>query len=119
VSAGKMTMARTILDGLTPHKNTGAKTVTPTIIRSQIKDQLTAMGYEIAGPVGQSDFKCSLDVKRSAGDEAYALAILIDDEDHYRNENLVEPSYSRTARLRDFGWKVLPVYAKDWLHQPQ
>ena len=21
--------------------------------------------------------------------------------------------------LRDFGWKVLPVYAKDWLHQPQ
>src|SRR6202000_1142607 len=102
VSAGKMTMARTILDGLTPHKNTGAKTVTPTIIRSQIKDQLTAMGYEIAGPVGQSDFKCSLAVKRNAGDEAYALAILIDDEDHSHNENLVEQYYQRPAILPHF-----------------
>jgi predicted DNA-binding WGR domain protein len=118
VSSGKMTMARTILDGLTPHKNTGAEAVTPMIIRMQIKDQLTAMGYEVAGPIGQSDFKCSLAVKRNAGDEEYALAILIDDEDHYRNENLFEQYYQRPAILRDFGWKVLPVYAKDWLHQP-
>ncbi|HEV2483664.1 MAG TPA: WGR domain-containing protein, partial [Puia sp.] len=97
----------------------GADTLTPTIIRTQLKDQLTAMGYEVAGPVGQSDFKCSLAVKRNAADEEYALAILIDDEDHYRNENLVEQYYQRPAILRDFGWKVLPVYAKDWLHQPQ
>ena len=119
VSCGKMTLARTILDGLTPHKNPGSDALSPTIIRTQIKDQLTAMGYEVAGPVGQSDFKCSLAVKRNAGDEEYALAILIDDEDHYRNENLVEQYYQRPAILRDFGWTVLPVYAKDWLHQPQ
>jgi predicted DNA-binding WGR domain protein/DNA polymerase III delta prime subunit len=119
VSTGRMTMARTILDGLTPHKNTGVDTITSTVILTQIKEQLTAMGYEVAGPVGQSDFKCSLAVKRNAADEEYALAILIDDEGHYRNENLVEQYYQRPAILRDFGWKVLPVYAKDWLHQPQ
>ena len=119
VSTGKMAMARTILDGLTPHKNSGGDAITPAVIRTQLKDQLTAMGYEVAGPVGQSDFKCSLAVKRNAADEEYALAILIDDEDHYRNENLVEQYYQRPAILRDFGWKVLPVYAKDWLHQPQ
>jgi len=119
VSSGKMARARTILDGLTPHKNAGGEATTPTVIRTQIKDQLAAMGYEVAGPIGQSDFKCSLAVKRNTGDEEYALAILIDDEDHYRNENLVEQYYQRPAILRDFGWKVLPVYAKDWLHQPQ
>lgn len=119
VSTGKMATARTILDGLAPHKNSGGEAITPTVIRTQLKDQLTAMGYEVAGPVGQSDFKCSLAVKRNLADEEYALAILIDDEDHYRNENLVEQYYQRPAILRDFGWKVLPVYAKDWLHQPQ
>ncbi len=119
VSTGKMAMARTILDGLTPHKNSGGDAITPAVIRTQLKDQLTAMGYEVAGPIGQSDFKCSLAVKKNVADEEYALAILIDDEDHYRNENLVEQYYQRPAILRDFGWKVLPVYAKDWLHQPQ
>jgi predicted DNA-binding WGR domain protein len=118
VSTGEMTAARAILDGLTPHEPAGADVITPTIIRTQIKDRLTAMGYEVEGPVGQSDFKCSLAVKRHAGDEEYALAILIDDEDHYRNENLVEQYYQRPAILRDFGWNALPVYAKDWLHQP-
>ena len=119
VSTGQMTAARTILDSLAPHQHTGTGVLSPTIIRTQIKEQLTAMGYEVAGPVGQSDFKCSLAVKRNPGDEEYALAILIDDEGHYRNENLVEQYYQRPAILRDFGWKVLPVYAKDWLHQPQ
>ncbi|HEX3934463.1 MAG TPA: WGR domain-containing protein, partial [Puia sp.] len=114
-----MAMARTILDRLTPGEHGEGGVLSPTIIRTQIKEQLTAMGYEVAGPVGQSDFKCSLAVKRSPEDEEYALAILIDDEGHYQNENLVEQYYQRPAILRDFGWTVLPVYAKDWLHQPQ
>jgi predicted DNA-binding WGR domain protein len=73
----------------------------------------------VAGPIGQSDFKCSLAVKKKPDDDDYALAILIDDEGHYRNENLIEQYYQRPAILRSFGWKVLSVYAKDWLHQPQ
>jgi predicted DNA-binding WGR domain protein/DNA polymerase III delta prime subunit len=118
VSTGQMAAARTILDGLTPEKTSGALP-TPTVIRAQLKEQLTALGYEVGGPIGQSDFKCSLAVKSTPQDDAYALAILIDDEGHYRNENLVEQYFQRPAILRELGWIVLPVYAKDWLHQPQ
>jgi superfamily I DNA and/or RNA helicase/predicted DNA-binding WGR domain protein len=119
ISLGRMPAARTILDGLVPQKGLGEGVVQPTVMREQLKGQLMALGYEVAEQVGQSDFKCSLAVKRKPEDEAYALAILIDDELHYRNRNLVEQYYQRPAILKAFGWKVLSVYAKDWLHQPQ
>jgi predicted DNA-binding WGR domain protein len=73
----------------------------------------------VAEQVGQSGFKCSLAVKRHPEDGQYSLAILIDDEQHYANSNLIEQYYQRPAILRSFGWTVLPVYAKDWLNQPQ
>jgi predicted DNA-binding WGR domain protein len=119
ISSGQMAAARTILDSLVPRKADGAAVLTPTIIRRQIKEQLIARGYEVAEQVGQSGFKCSLAVKRQPEDEQYSLAILIDDEQHYRNGNLIEQYYQRPALLKNFGWQVLPVYAKDWLHQPQ
>jgi predicted DNA-binding WGR domain protein len=119
ISLGRMTAARTILDGLVPHKAEAYGAIRPTVIREQLKEQLIALGYEVAEQVGQSDFKCSLAVKQKPEDEAYSLAILIDDELHYRNANLVEQYYQRPAILKAFGWKVLSVYAKDWLHQPQ
>ncbi len=119
VSSGQMGAARTVLDGLIAHKTTRDSVVPPTIIREQLKEQLVRLGYEVAGPVGQSDFKCSLAVKKNPADDDYALAILIDDESHYRNDNLIEQYYQRPAILFSFGWKVLSVYAKDWLHQPQ
>ena len=118
ISEGRMAAARVILDGLTTRKPEDA-TTTPTIMREEIRDQLVARGYEVAEQVGQSGFKCSLAVRRTPDDEEYALSILIDDDQHYRNENLIEQYYQRPAILKSFGWKVLSVYAKDWLHQPQ
>jgi predicted DNA-binding WGR domain protein/DNA polymerase III delta prime subunit len=118
ISEGRMAAARVILDGLTPRKP-GGTAITPTIMREEIKEQLVARGYEVAEQVGQSGFKCSLAVRRTPEDEAYALAILIDDDQHYRNDNLIEQYYQRPAILKSFGWKVLSIYAKDWLHQPQ
>ena len=119
VSGGRMAAARSILDGLTDRKMKHGSAVGSALTCRQLKDQLCAMGYEVAGPVGQSDFKCSLAVKKKREDGDYALAILIDDEEHYRNANRIEQYYLRPAILRSFGWNVLPVYAKDWLHQPQ
>ncbi|HLX65387.1 MAG TPA: AAA domain-containing protein, partial [Puia sp.] len=118
VSEGKMGAARTILDGLAPNA-AGHITDVPTIVRRQLRKQLEARGYEVVEQVGQSGFKCSLAVKRRPEDGLYALAILIDEEQHYRNGNLIEQYYLRPAILRSFGWTVLPVYAKDWLQQPQ
>jgi predicted DNA-binding WGR domain protein len=119
VSEGKMGAARAILDGLAPRVGERMRAGAPTIVRQQLREQLAARGYEVAEQVGQSGFKCSLAVKRRPEDAHYSLAILIDDELHYRNSNLIEQYYQRPAILRSFGWKVLPVYAKDWLHQPQ
>ncbi|HEY4337518.1 MAG TPA: AAA domain-containing protein, partial [Puia sp.] len=101
------------------NKKGGEARIAPTLIRQQLKEQITALGYTVEGPIGQSDFKCSLAVRRKPEDASYVLAILIDDEGHYRNEDLIEQYYQRPAILRNFGWKVLAVYAKDWLHQPQ
>jgi predicted DNA-binding WGR domain protein len=119
VSQGKMGAARTILDSLGARATDGANAATPTIVRGQLRERLEARGYEVAEQVGQSGFKCSLAVKRHREDRQYSLAILIDDEQHYRNSNLIEQYYQRPAMLRSFGWTVLPVYAKDWLSQPQ
>jgi hypothetical protein len=117
VSEGKTGAARTILDVLAPRQQ--VKAAAPTVIRRQLREQLEAGGFEVEEQVGQSGFKCSLAVKRHPEDRQYSLAILIDDEQHYRNGNLIEQYYQRPAILRSFGWTVLPVYAKDWLHQPQ
>jgi len=119
ISLGRMDMARTILDSLVPHKGEALSGDTVSVIRTQIREQLLRLGYEVAEQVGQSDFKCSLAVKAKPADESYVLGILIDDEKHYRNRNLIEQYYQRPAILQSFGWKVLAVFARDWLHQPQ
>ena len=119
VSQGRMGAARTILDSLAVRADNGINAAAPTIIRRQLREQLEARGFEVAEQVGQSGFKCSLAVKRHPKDGQYSLAILIDDEQHYGNSNLIEQYYQRPAILRSFGWTVLPVYAKDWLNQPQ
>lgn len=118
ISEGRMAAARSILDSLAP-PTSAVGVVQQTIIRRQLKEQLNALGHEVAEEVGQSGFKCSLAVKRHPQDDSYSLGILIDDERHYLNGNLMEQYYQRPAILGSFGWKVLPVYAKDWLHQPQ
>jgi len=119
VSQGQMTGARAILDSMVLRKMEGGTAVRPSRVRDQIRQQLQAMGWVVDEQIGQSDFKCSLAIKARPDDEAYMLGILLDDEKHYLNENLIEQYYQRPAILERFGWKVLPVYSRDWLHQPQ
>jgi superfamily I DNA and/or RNA helicase/predicted DNA-binding WGR domain protein len=121
VSNGNMQTARTILDGLVVNKqntNTG-KGTTSAIVVKEIKTILQKHGYEVAEQVGQSNFKCSLAVKAKIDDETYTLSILIDDDKHYSNNNILEQYYQRPAILQSFGWRIIHVFAKDWLHQPE
>jgi superfamily I DNA and/or RNA helicase/predicted DNA-binding WGR domain protein len=118
VSLGNMQIARIILDGLVVNKSTLANYDNNSIVLKQIKKQLESKGYEVTAQVGQSDFKCSLAVKLNANDIDYTLSILLDDEKHYRNTNLIEQYYQRPAILQSFGWRTIHVFAKDWLHQP-
>jgi len=119
VSLGQMQGARSILDSLVLRKQEGSANSRPSLVREQIRQQLQALGYVVDEQIGQSDFKCSLAVKARAGDQAYMLGILLDDERHYQNDNLIEQYYQRPAILERFGWKVMQVFSRDWLHQPQ
>jgi hypothetical protein len=113
-----MKSARTILDSLVLHKKERSRSKADSIILQQIKEQLEKKGYEVAEQVGQSDFKCSLAVKAKPGDTTYSLSILLDDDRHYKNENLLEQYYQRPAILQTFNWRTINVFAKDWLSQP-
>ena len=119
VSTGNMQTARTILDGLVVNKTSTQETAGSNIVLKEIKERLQKMGYEATAQVGQSDFKCSLAVKLNPADEEYALSILIDDDKHYSNLNLIEQYYQRPAILQSFGWRTMHVFAKDWLQQPE
>lgn len=119
VSCGSMQAARGILDGLAPNKKKDIHAQGKSVILDQIKLALEKKGYEVADQVGQSGFKCSLAVKAAAHDDNYILSILLDDDVHYSNVNLLEQYYQRPAILKNFGWRILPVFAKDWLHQPE
>ncbi|MEI6947540.1 WGR domain-containing protein [Paraflavisolibacter sp. H34] len=118
VSAGNMSMARTILDSLVLQKDS-KRTTDASLVRRQLKEALEKEGYEVAEEVGQSGFKCSLAIKARKEDEAYTLGILLDDDRHYANDNLLEQYYQRPALLKAFGWRILQVFVKDWLHQPE
>ena len=118
VSSGNMQIARTILDSLVVNKTNAVESISSNIVLREMKQRLQKLGYEVAEQVGQSDFKCSLAIKVNAADEAYTLSILLDDDKHYANTNLVEQYYQRPAILQSFGWRTIHVFAKDWLQQP-
>lgn len=116
VSTGNMNTARTILDSLMLKDQRQQKvndTVPITIM--QIKKALEAKGYIVDEQIGQSSFKCNLGIKRKQADTNYSLGILIDDEYHYLNDDLVEQYYQRPSILQSFGWQIANVFAKDWL----
>ncbi|MES2777959.1 MAG: AAA domain-containing protein [Bacteroidota bacterium] len=119
ISSGNMQTARVILDSLVVNKNAGVVAAAVTITAKQIQQELEKLGYETAEQVGQSDFKCSLAVKTKPTDDAYSLSILIDDDRHYSNANLIEQYYQRPAILQSFGWQMMHVIAKDWLQNPE
>lgn len=89
-----------------------APSTADTVIR-QLREALLARGYQADVQVGQSRFRCALGVHSGAGH--YSLGILIDDEQHYQNTDLVAQYYQQPALLDSFDWKVLQLYSKDLL----
>jgi superfamily I DNA and/or RNA helicase/predicted DNA-binding WGR domain protein len=116
VSIGNMQLARTILDGLIANDQRKVKTtMEQSVTAKQVKESLERKGYLVNELVGQSNFKCSLAVKKKIEDPFYTLGILVDDAYHYQNHDIVEQYFLRPSILQSFGWKIANVYAKDWL----
>ena len=113
-----MELARTVLDSLVIKKEAVEENRDSVVLR-KIKAALQEEGYDVTEHVGQSGFKCSLAVKSEKNADAYDLSILVDDDSHYANNNLLEQYYQRPEILKDFGWKTISVFAKDWLHDEQ
>jgi predicted DNA-binding WGR domain protein len=119
VSTGNMATARIILDGLVTTKPEEKQAVAASYMLLQMQKELQTKGYETHISIGQSTFKCSLAVKLHKDDEAYTLGVVVDDDSHYKNENWLEQYFQRPAILQSFGWKVIAIFAKDWLQHPQ
>ena len=117
VSKGELGMARQILGGLVLNKKSNQSTRLYTAVLDPLKKALELAGWDVATHVGQSDFKASIAI-REPGADKYVLTVLIDDDFHYNNENIVEQYFQRPALLRSFGWKCLQIFAKDWLQDP-
>ncbi|RAJ02428.1 WGR domain-containing protein [Chitinophaga skermanii] len=116
VSNGQLQEAKIILKSLLPTTQLSKQSLPAqyAIVTQQISDALIAAGYEADTYIGQSSFKCSIAVKRK-GEKDFSLGILVDEDQHYDNPDVLEQYYQRPATLRAFGWPLLQVYAKDWL----
>lgn len=117
VSTGNMALARTILDSLVLRKE--SREVTQgSVVLQQLKAVLQHEGLHVQEDVGQSGFRCSLGIKTAEDNEEYDLGILLDNDQHYNNGNILEQYYQRPAILQSFGWRTLQVFSKDWLNDP-
>jgi very-short-patch-repair endonuclease len=79
----------------------------------QLAAALTAAGYEVDRRIGQSHFRCDLAV-RKPGETSYRLGILVDGDDYYAQNDILERDLLRPRLLRAFGWRTAHVLAKDW-----
>jgi superfamily I DNA and/or RNA helicase len=82
-------------------------------LAEQIAAALRAKGHVVDRAVGQSHFRCDLAVRRE-GEAVYRLAVLLDNDNYYDQSDLLERDLMRPKLLRDFGWTVAFVLAKDW-----
>lgn len=114
VSLGQMNAALGILDSLCPAPKKAANTSTDFLL-DDIANVLQQKGYSIQKWIGQSYFQCHLGVKLKPEDNAYRLGIMLDDETHYSNNNILEQYFLRQQLMQNFGWTIYPLFAKDWI----
>lgn len=119
LSRGDLADARNVLENLNPLNR---KTLGPPTTRDAVVEQLAVAlrrrGHSVDVNAGQSRFRCDLALCATDGN-TYALGILVDTDAHYENENLLDRYLTRPSLLESFGWDVLIVLTKDWLHEPE
>ena len=118
LSCGDLRSARGVLENLNPlNRRALAPSTAHDAVIEQLAAALRARGHELDLNAGQSRFRCDLAI-RAADRRTYALGLLVDTDAHYENTQLVDRYLTRPAILKAFGWQVLLVLTKDWLHEP-
>lgn len=83
----------------------------------QLAARLRQRGYIVDQNVGQSHFRIDL-AARLPHDSAYKLGILVDTPIQYEQAEPLERDVMRPRLLRNFGWQIEHVLAKDWYEDP-
>ncbi|MDZ7620618.1 MAG: AAA domain-containing protein, partial [Patescibacteria group bacterium] len=114
-SGADLQTARRVLQGMSRWRETAADDAAEhdAPLAEQLAQALVERGFVVDRAVGQSHFRCDLAVYRK-GDARYRLAILLDNRAYYEQSELLERDMMRPKLLRDFGWHVAFVLAKDW-----
>jgi predicted DNA-binding WGR domain protein len=119
LSRGRNQAAQQVLQGLNPLTRSAlALGDTTDAIVSQLAAALRARGHSVDEQIGQSRFRCELGIRDDASGH-YALGILVDTEGHYANRDVFERFVSRPRILGSFGWNVVRVLSRDWLHDSE
>src|SRR5690606_7510009 len=113
VSIGDFVEANRVIKSMASHI-VGDDITQQNIVLNELKSALENHGYTIIKNVGQSGFKCHLGIKKSVGDEFYAAGVLLDDETHYQNDDLLEQYIFKPQLLKNNGWNIIQVFSKDW-----
>ncbi|MBF4471669.1 AAA domain-containing protein [Flavobacterium sp. HJJ] len=111
VSLGQLESANNVLNSI----NSKNSIQVSSQIADQLLDEIEKMGYFVTRNIGQSKFKCHLGIKKSADDEEFVLGIMVDDELHYSNNDILEQYLLRPEILKANGWTICQVYSKDWI----
>ncbi len=112
ISSGNQLGAQKVLNGLSklPNRETSIENV----IAQKMGKYFISKGYHVDYNIGQSDFVCHLGVKRNEHDTTYAFGILIDDSEHYHNQDSFAQNLQKPMLMESFGWDVYRVFVKDW-----
>jgi predicted DNA-binding WGR domain protein len=120
VSSGRADAAKRVLHGLCRWHEFGE--IDDAVRHDPVADQLAATisrhGLVVDREVGQSHFRCDLAVRRPE-EAVYRLGILIDNVSYYEQSDIMERDVMRPRLLRNFGWNVCQVFAKDWHQDPE
>ncbi|MGE3775702.1 MAG: AAA domain-containing protein, partial [Pirellulaceae bacterium] len=83
------------------------------VVATQLADRLRQRGFLVEEGVGQSHFRVDLAV-RQPHDTRYRLGLLVDTVAGYQQAEPLERDVMRPRLLRQFGWQIATVLAKDW-----
>jgi hypothetical protein len=115
MSQGDLPAARRVLTRVTRWKEQSADAggqVEDEVVK-QLASRLQRQGYVVDEGVGQSHFRVELAVRRP-DDAGYRLGILVDTVSQYEQTEPLERDVMRPKLLREFGWQIESLLAKDW-----
>jgi len=117
VSLGDAEGARRVLTGISRWRDRGDSTdLGGNAVCEQLAAALRERTFEVDVGVGQSHFRVDLAVRRP-GEPHYCLGIVVDSLTYYEQAESLEREMMRPRLLRNFGWQITVVLAKDWYEE--